>query len=220
MEEHRLAVRRTALYCTLGKPGPQTKELWVCCHGYGQLASGFLPALDPLDDGTRLIAAPEALNRYYLDDHGGVHGPEHPVGATWMTRYDREAEIRDYVAYLDKLHATLRLEIPREQIASVALGFSQSTATVARWAALGEARLDRVVLWSGGVPPDLELARLAERLRGELVLVAGETDEYVGPAAAEAEKERLAAAGVACRTVTFGGGHRLDRETLLGLTRD
>ena len=47
--------------------------------------------------------APEALSRFYADVTPGRHGPTSTVGATWMTREDRENEIRDYVAYLDEM---------------------------------------------------------------------------------------------------------------------
>lgn len=58
MQEHRIAVARTARYFTLGRA---EREVWFVLHGYGQLADRFLRHFDPIDDGTRLIVAPEGL---------------------------------------------------------------------------------------------------------------------------------------------------------------
>ena len=77
--------------------------MWVVCHGYRQLARRFIREFQGIAGAERRIVAPEGLSRFYLDEEGGPHGPEARVGATWMTREDRIAEIDDYVAYLDAL---------------------------------------------------------------------------------------------------------------------
>ena len=128
------------------------------CHGYRQLAGRFLPRFADLDDGTRLIVAPEGLSRFYLHDPAGGHGKEVPIGATWMTREDRENEITDYVGFLDgvldevldeALDGDLD-EVSAESGGAIArltvLGFSQGAHTVCRWVAAGEAAIERVIL--------------------------------------------------------------------------
>src|SRR5688500_12897738 len=95
MNEHRIVVGRTARYLTLGTHGDSTREIWIALHGYAQSAEHFLRSFRSLDDGTRLIVAPEALSRFYIDGTSGH------VGASWMTRVDREHEIADYVTYLE-----------------------------------------------------------------------------------------------------------------------
>ena len=64
---HTIVVPRTARYYTLGPTHGFPRELWFVCHGFGQLAGRFIRQFASLDDGTRLIVAPEALSRYYLD---------------------------------------------------------------------------------------------------------------------------------------------------------
>src|ERR671913_1620 len=94
---HALVVPRTARYYTLGPTHGFPRELWIVCHGYGQLASRFVSQFAALDDGTRLIVAPEALSRFYLDPIPKRRNEASPrVGASWMTREDRESEIADY----------------------------------------------------------------------------------------------------------------------------
>ena len=148
-----LTVTKTARYYCIGPTDDAAiREVWFILHGFGQLAATFATYFGDLDDGTRLIVAPEALNRYYLVPANGVPAAERPVGATWMTREDRDHEIADYVNYLDTLHAEIARRVPSPD-RIVVVGFSQGAATAARWAARGTARLDRLVLWGGMLPP-------------------------------------------------------------------
>src|SRR5207245_11611792 len=152
LQEHHLSVTRTARYFTLGESSPGVAEVWFVCHGYGQRARRFLPLFEPRADGTRLLVAPEALSRFYLEDTT-VPARERKVGATWMTREDRLSEIDDYVRYLDALHAEVFARVERGAVTLHLLGCSQGTATACRWAARGAARVDRLLRRAGGVPP-------------------------------------------------------------------
>jgi predicted esterase len=217
--EHHLTVTRTARYVTLGEAGPATRELWIVCHGHGQLAARFVRHFALLDDGTRLIAAPEALSRYYIDaPAAGTPAAERRVGATWMTREDRLSEINDQVGYLDALHAHLVRQLDGRAVRLHVLGFSQGVATVCRWLAASRVRPHDVTLWAGTLPPDLDLASAADALRGaRLVLVSGARDEFATPELLAHQDARLRDAGVRFRFVTFDGGHQLDAATLARL---
>ena len=173
---HSIRVRRTARYYTLGPTHGFPRELWIVLHGYGQLARRFLSAFERLDDGSRLVVAPEALSRFYLDPSSERRQHETPrVGATWMTREDRLAEIEDYIAYLEQLTMELRHHLAGAGPRIVVLGFSQGTATVCRWLAASELRADQIVLWAGGIPPELDVADVVDAAHGApLTLVAGE----------------------------------------------
>jgi predicted esterase len=216
---HVLVVPRTARYYTVGPTHGFPREIWIVCHGYGQLAGRFLRQFAPIDDGTRLIVAPEALSRFYLDPIPQRRSDPSPrVGATWMTREDRDAEIADYVAYLERLAAEIRLPLSGAAPRIVVLGFSQGTATVCRWLAASDLRVDQLVLWGGAIPPELDLAAWSARLHGAAItLVAGERDEYATPTAVSAEAERLSAAGVAFTMQRFAGGHAIDASALIHL---
>lgn len=215
MQEHHLSVARTARYYTLGEAPTAFREVWFVCHGYGQLAGRFLRHFAALDDGTRLIVAPEGLSRFYV---GSGSGASEQVGAAWMTREDRLAEIHDYVSYLDAVYAEVFGGVDRAAVRVHALGFSQGTATVSRWIAFGTARVDRVVLWGGEVPPDLDLAAARERLAGAgLTLVAGRQDEFLTPKIVARDEARLRELGIPCRVARFDGGHEIDELTLKSL---
>ena len=217
--EHHLPVTRTARYCTLGDASsPPAADIWVVCHGFAQLARAFLEELRPLARPGRLIVAPEALNRFYLNREGGRAGASARVGATWMTREDRLAEIDDYVRYLDHLLREVRGGA-RDAVRVTALGYSQGTATVARWLVQGTSKLDRVILWAGLLPPEIDPAGAArERLSTtELHFVRGTKDEMVSATSFGEQRAAVARVGAKVHATEFEGGHRLDRDTLLRL---
>ena len=168
MRERHIRVARTGRYYTLGSAGAHLREVWLVCHGYRQLARRFLPRFAGLDDGTRLIVAPEGLSRFYLHDPASGHGKEVPVGATWMTREDRENEITDYVGFLDGVLDEVINEVSEESGGEIApltvLGFSQGAHTVCRWVAAGEAAVARLILWGAYLPDDFDLDRGPDRL--------------------------------------------------------
>lgn len=206
--DHTISVERTARYCLLGDPSA-SEHLFVL-HGYGQRAGDFVQPFQDIASADRCVIAPEALSRFYTDDLGD----HREVGASWMTRADREHEIRDYVAYLDRLaeHVTPDGSTPP---ARTVLGFSQGAATASRWALLGTAHTDRLVLWAGAPGHDLDLAAHADRLRALApTLVAGTDDPWVTDDRIDAARRALTAHDVPLDLVRFDGGHRLHRATL------
>jgi predicted esterase len=218
IEEAHIAVRRTARYYTLGHNVIAPREVWFACHGYGQLASHFARHFEPLDDGTRLIVVPEALSRFYFGDPRRRHGPDAMVGATWMTREDREREIEDHVRYLDDLFAHVRGQRGRARARVTILGFSQGVATACRWLARGRARADRLVIWAGKLPADIFPLPAASPLRSLAVtLVVGTSDEYVTPAAVGEQEALLREAKLAYEVRRFDGGHTMDAGVLRDL---
>lgn len=157
--EHTIEVPRTARYFTLGDDGDAIEELWFVLHGFGQLAGAFVQYFGDLADGPRMVIAPEALNRYYVASTS-VPASDRAVGATWMTREDRQNEIKDYVRYLDLLHGEITKAHPG--VRTIVVGFSQGGATAARWAQMGRAPIHRLILW-GATVPRIRIWRLVRR---------------------------------------------------------
>lgn len=214
-----VTVPRTARVALLGPAGPGVRELWYVLHGYGQLAAPFLENFRAIDDGTRLIVAPEALSRFYEGDAQARLHKDAKVGASWMTREDRLAEIADYLRYLDILHATMLAAVGGASPPAVTvLGFSQGGATAARWVASGRVAAARLVVWGSQFPPELDLADPAAPLRrAQATLVIGTKDIFATPKIVAKETARLNEAGFPFRFVAFEGGHRLDDDTLRAL---
>ena len=208
-----LTVPRTARYAAFGPAPALASEWWIAIHGYGQLAADFLAQCRALDDGRRLVVAPEALSRYY-EPGSGNSAAEARVGASWMTREDRLHEIGDYLRYLDLLVESLGEGMAARPPIHV-LGFSQGTATASRWVAAGRVKAARLVCWGGLIAPELDLTSPTAPLRNTRVqLVLGTRDKFATPDVVAREQVRLDAAGFAYESHLFEGGHRLDDATL------
>ena len=221
MTVRHIAAVKTARYVVLGPEDGPVDEVWVACHGYGQLATYFARHFRPALRPGRLVVVPEALSRFYVTREGERVGQR--VGASWMTREDREAEVADVVRYLDDVFvaACARADADPRAVRLGAVGFSQGTATVTRWLAYSplvaarERRAGRLVLWGGALPHDLDLGEHAGWLgAADLRLVAGDRDEFATPGRVLKEERRLQDAGVAYDATSFSGGHRLDDRLL------
>lgn len=221
MEIHHVPVTRTARVAVLGggghgDPAGERAETWTVLHGYRQLAPRFLRRFRGIASPHRRILAPEGLSRFYLASPEGVRDARGTVGASWMTREDRDAEIADYVGYLDA--------VTREMGGTghhTVLGFSQGAHTAARWAVRGTSRIHRLVLWGAALPNDLPKdlpSGATHPLHDvELVLVRGATDPLRDPAEEAREEAWLEGAGLAYRVEMHRGGHEMDSTLLEAL---
>ncbi|HPF61519.1 MAG TPA: hypothetical protein PLI93_05600 [Gemmatimonadales bacterium] len=203
-----LVVSRHARVALLGDP-VRASEAWLVLHGYGMTARGILHWFRAAARADRLLVAPEGLSRFYQERRG-----LRTVGASWMTRDDRDHEIADQQGYLEAVAARWlggrrRLEVH---------GFSQGVATACRWVAGTPSPIDRLVLWAGTVPPELDLGRFRSlAARDPVRLVVGRDDRLVTPAQVAADAGRLREAGVAVELREVEGGHGIDPATLADL---
>ncbi|MCX2738854.1 alpha/beta hydrolase [Pontibacter anaerobius] len=213
MIEHSLIVPRTARYYTLGTPSESIKDLWIVCHGYGQLARFFLRHFSVLDDGSTLVVAPEALSRFYLEKFSGR------VGATWMTKEDRLSEIEDQASYLNLLLQEQLHQLPQDVRITV-LGFSQGGATVSRWLATQNVPVHRLILWAASFPEDIDFATgKAAFANLPVAMVYGTQDEFITPETLQRKQQLMQELGITPQVYTFEGGHSIDAATLLEVNK-
>ncbi|MVN75516.1 phospholipase [Hymenobacter sp. HMF4947] len=211
--EHHISVARTARYQQLGEISAATRQLWLVVHGYGQLAEYFIRHFTPLhaaDPLGTVIVAPEALSRFYLTGTAGR------VGASWMTRADRLAEIEDQDTYLTHLLANALAGCPASTRVTV-LAFSQGTATVSRWLArhANRWRPQQLVLWAGDFPADIEAEKARQLLQQlSVALVSGDQDAYVSAATLQQQAALVGQHGATVTTLSFSGGHTLNASLL------
>lgn len=210
--EH-LTTTKTARVYSLGDARDQ-HDLWIVCHGYGQLAARFIKEFEPIAVSGRLIVAPEGLHRFYLDPPPAP-AAQRRVGATWMTREDRATDITDYVAYLDRV---AQHYAPENNGRVRAFGFSQGAATVFRWAVLGRTQVAELILWAGEVPPDVDMTLAADRLRNTRIVFAhGTADQLVARSVVERHLALLDSAGLSYELREYPGAHSLDSALLTDL---
>lgn len=209
MKEESLPIAIDVRYFTNECPEPP-EQVWLVCHGYGQLAKYFIRHFDGLGQHKIKVIAAEGLHRFYLA------GTEGRVGASWMTKEDRLRDIENYKALLRGIYEK---EIRPHSSASVTLlGFSQGASTISRLAMESDIDFDRLIIWAGVFPPDVPLSLGRQRLQGkELYFVYGDQDEYVTEAKAEEIKSLLDQTDLSYHVEKFHGGHNMNREVLLKL---
>ncbi len=213
MQENHIKVAKTARYFQLGEVGSAIKQVWFVCHGYGQLAGYFLKHFESLDDGERLIIAPEGFSRFYLN---GFYGR---IGASWMTREDRLNDIKDYVIFLDAVYQQIFDQVDRSSVKVSVLGFSQGTATASRWLALGDIEAEQLILWAGLLPSEIIEENKAEVFREiKLVLVTGENDKYASEEKILEQETHLRKNSIPYKLIKFPGGHELYSPVLKEIT--
>jgi predicted esterase len=209
MKEKHISINYQGRYYTAGDVENEGfNEVWFVLHGQGQLAKYFLEKFQPISNEERKVVAPEGLAKYYLD---GFYGR---VGATWMTKENRLTDISNYIEFLDTVYKN---EIPNPENCKITLlGFSQGAATASRWALADVCHFDRLILWAGLFPPDLDFQKGQKKMKDlDILNIYGNNDEYLN---AERMSEQFKLAdrlGVELTNITFDGGHEIDQETLI-----
>ena len=169
-------------------------------HGYGEGAADLLREIN-------LIPGITAWTRISIQAlHPFYRGRTGEVVASWMTRLDRQAAIRNNLRYVARvLESELGPVGSGPTRALVYAGFSQGTAMAYR-AAAGVERPCRAVLALGGdVPPELAEGALAEL--PVALIGAGERDPWYTEEKLTADLGVLTAQGVEARPIRFDGAH-------------
>ncbi len=205
-KERYLNIAQQAKYSTLGKLGNSSEHLWIVLHGYGQLSEFFIRKFSILAKQGHFVIAPEATSRFYLNGQDGR------VGATWMTKEDRLKDIENYTTYLNTLYDSLPIS---DDTKVTVVGFSQGAATASRWLADGHVKADRLLLWSGIFPPDLDIVNAQYALKNTKIYnIYGVNDPYLNEGEIEEQKSIVAQLELPIKDVNFDGGHDIDSKTL------
>ena len=202
MHEHHFTTQKTVRFYTNTQDFSETEFVWIALHGYGQLAKYFARNFLSLNAQKHLVVVPEAQSRFYLD---GVYGR---VGATWMTKEDRETDILDYVKYLDDLKSTISAKF-NWPVKWVVLGFSQGAATACRWIDMGNAAADHLVLWSSVFQHDLKTDGFLKAKTLKTWLLMGDTDEYMNDERWKENAEIMKTMAIEAIKINFVGGHKI-----------
>ncbi|MEN9301584.1 MAG: hypothetical protein RL264_13 [Bacteroidota bacterium] len=157
---------KTFRYATFGDAS-KAKLLLIALHGYGQLVPYFIKKFDAVDEAV-FVVVPEGPHRFYLNGTSGR------VGASWMTKEDRESDIYDNLNWLQKMYKQLSKNNTFEKI--VLLGFSQGGATAARWYSKHSNQFDHFISWAAVFPPDVEFQINNDHKQHFFVL--GKQDQY------------------------------------------
>lgn len=220
--EHHLATVRTGRYFTIGAAPKDARHVWFVLHGYAQLAARGLRHFAGIVPADTMIVAPEALSRFYLELPRPDGGHLTRVGAAWLTREDRDADIDDTTGWLDRVHREIVDTITAargESPGVTVMAFSQGVATAMRWVANGVVHPARFIAWAGTPAADVNAEHFRDRLgTAPLIFVLGDRDQFIeSEAAREQVRGAWRALGLAPSEVTYDGTHELNVMVLAGL---
>ena len=178
-------------------------------HGYGQSASDFIQNFSDLADDNTLVAAPEGLHRFYLKSTRGK------VGASWMTKEEREDDIRNNIQYLNQTLGQL-VEKTTPDIHIIVVGFSQGAPTAFRWAAQLDQNISMLISWGSDIPADVlsDPIGLDKINRSNTHLVVGSQDQYITEERLYNHLHDLDNAECAYDLISYNGDHSIHTETL------
>jgi predicted esterase len=204
-----------ARYYKLGEILPGTKQVWFVLHGYGQLAQFFIRKFKPLERHGICVIAPEGLSRFYLEQLDTTGRKSNRVGATWMTRENREMDIENYLQYLSTIYDE---EIKDASVEVTILGFSQGSATASRWALSGRSKFARLILWAGIFPPDMNFEAGSKILKDkDVLMVYGTKDPFLTDERFTEMRTLTKKINAKVKEVRFEGEHDIDEATLISL---
>jgi len=213
MDEKKIGFHFDARYFTAGVLDASTRQVWIVFHGYGQLAQYFLKKFEVLSNKSIYVIAPEGLSRFYLSELTNSGRPDNKVGATWMTRENRLMDIENYIRYLDSIFA--RELTGFSKLPVTLFGFSQGCATACRWAVEGKLNFDRLVLWAGLFPPDMDFDKGHQLLmKKKTTMVIGDQDPFLTPERLTEFDQLAVKLGIQPEKISFSGKHELNAEVL------
>ena len=174
--------------------------LLIVLHGFGQVADQFIKVFEPLGQKGILVAAPQAAHQFY------THLKKGQVGFSWLTRYERDRSVVDFVAYMEQFYKLLQETCEVDSQRVFMLGFSQGVSMAYRTWAHSSLPVRGVIACGGDLPPDI-VEQLDALPPIQILLVHGRQDEEVSPEKAQEALKYLRARGLKSELFDFEGGH-------------
>lgn len=216
MNFHELTFSCKARYYKTGQVTELTRQIWFVLHGYGQLAQYFIQKFSVLEQHQICVIAPEGLSRFYLEDvNARKKTGNNRVGSAWMTRENRLMDIHNYLEYLNTVY---HAEVKTSSVPVTLLGFSQGAATASRWALDNKINFERLILWSGVFPPDMDFEVGKKILKDKKTfIVYGKSDPFLDDSRFIEMNDLVKKLELSPQQIEFDGGHEIHQPTLLSL---
>jgi predicted esterase len=196
----KMRISHTVYYSVQVPEQEGPRPLLIVLHGFGQMADPFIKVFEPLAKKGILVAAPQGAHQLY------TNLKERRVGFSWLTKYERDRSVSDFVAYMEQFYKLLQKTCEVDSQRVFMLGFSQGVSMAYRTWAHSSLPVRGGIACGGDLPPDI-----IEQLEGlppiEILLVHGRQDEEVSPEKAQEALKHLRAAGLKPELFDFEGGH-------------
>ncbi|KAA3657312.1 MAG: hypothetical protein DWQ10_13600 [Calditrichaeota bacterium] len=199
-----LRIEKTAYYA-LQEPAFPTAEmpdLLLVLHGYGQQAEKFLHTFAPLQKRNLVVVAPQASNQFYLKLHPKI------IGSTWLTSFERDQAIEDFVDYMAQLYTCLKSEVRFNTGRVFVLGFSQGVSMAYRLLVAQRIPVSGLIACSADLPPDV-VPHLDAIVHTPVLLVHGNDDSIVPREESDKAEHVLHSKKIVVEKYLFPGGHAI-----------
>ena len=204
-----ISISKTGKYSQIGKCSKKINNVWIVLHGYGMLSEYFVKKFECIIDETTLVIAPEATNRFYLGNN------YNRVGASWMTKLDREQEISDNILFIDKLFSIIKKEIGHDNFKLNTLGFSQGGPALVRWLMSNKLNTNSLILWGSDIPKDSLVTENKSRWNSmNLKIVIGKNDEYINEEKKQEFVGVVKSYGLKYELIEYEGSHKIIEKEL------
>lgn len=208
MEKKVIDIQIKASFIKVGSTNKKTKKIWFIFHGYGQLAEEFRKLFTEIASDENCLIFPQGLSKFYLKGIGNK------IGSNWMTSYDRELDINNYVSYLDQL---FEVEVKPfiDQVEFNILGFSQGGHTASRWIHSSNIMYNNLVLWGASLANEIDENIIHRSFtQGNNITVIGDKDRFIDLGQLENIRKRYEAIGFDYRLIEYHGGHDINIDVL------
>jgi len=204
MQSKHINVTKRARYYQIGEANSSIKKVWMVFHGYAMLSEFFIKKFDVLNDSETLIIAPEALNRFYITENFSR------VGASWMTKEDRENDIVENNRYIESLYQNIITQIGHSNFELNVLGFSQGSPTGCRWVFSSNVKVDHLIVWAGDIPKDTLVAENKSKWDSiKTFLVMGKKDSLITRELSLQFQKVISDYKLNFKLIEYNGDHRI-----------
>ena len=207
--KHHISFEFSSSYITYNKLTDKTENIWIVFHGYGQLSKYFIRRFDVLEGDKNYIIAPQGLSKFYVDEDFKN------VGASWLTKEDKESDLLNQQKYLIKLMDELKSKIDFSKIKINLFGFSQGVSAFTRLLINYNMKIDNIIIWAGWVPDEFFNINKNVLKDTNLFFVVGNKDKYYNNPIIKGYIEKFKKTlNKEIDYFVFDGGHIVDRKVL------
>ena len=207
-----ISIPKTHKYSQLGEFSEKTNTVWIVLHGYGMLSEFFIKKFECILNEKTVVIAPEGSNRFYLDNNYSR------VGASWMTKLDKEKDIEDNISFIETLYTKIVDDIGHNNFKLKTLGFSQGGATLVRWIMSNSIKVDSLILWGSDIPQDSLTNQNKSRWSSiNIKIVIGKKDEYISDENKKKVIDAVNSYGLSYKLIEYDGPHKIIESELIKL---
>ena len=207
-----ISIPKTHKYSQLGEFSEKTNTVWIVLHGYGMLSEFFIKKFECILNEKTVVIAPEGSNRFYLNNNYSR------VGASWMTKVDKEKDIEDNISFIETLYTKIVDDIGHNNFKLKTLGFSQGGATLVRWIMSSSLKVDSLILWGSDIPKDSLITQNKSRWSSmNIKIVIGKKDEYISDENKKKVIDAVNSYGLSYKLIEYDGPHKIIESELIKL---